>query len=86
MVCKAAERSWDVRIVDLDWAATVYPPHMSPAIRWHPSAGLGEALQQEHDVYLFDDLFFSRVRSERVSGGWVREQPWVGGNGPRHLG
>jgi len=61
MLCKgAASGAWEVRLVDLDWAGevgrTVYPPHMSSHINWHPNAGPGQLLQQEHDLHLLEAM------------------------------
>jgi hypothetical protein len=47
---------WEVRFVDFDGAGAegrrLYPPLMSPAVRWPVGALPGEPLKQEHDVAL----------------------------------
>mmetsp|Transcript_27401 Transcript_27401/g.59930 ORF Transcript_27401/g.59930 Transcript_27401/m.59930 type:complete len:660 (+) Transcript_27401:81-2060(+) len=68
MIRKGETGSWDVRLVDLDWAGivgrAVYPnPFMSPNIPWHHDAKVGKVLQHEHDLHLLHKLFAMPVSS-----------------------
>jgi hypothetical protein len=56
-VGKAHDRTWQVLLIDLDWAApegSAYPLGLNPWTTWAAGVQPGAAMQQQHDVQMLE--------------------------------